>query len=85
MVDESESRFYDERGAMARMLASEAAIAPEPFAIVLSTPSGHWFYVRCREHGEVWFSNVPARRLTENKHAAGALAARHNREHAREG
>lgn len=81
MVDESEARYYDERGAIGRMLAGERALAPEPYAIVLSTPSGVWFYVRCREHGRVPFG-IGRRHYADDKPEAVALAEAHNAEHA---
>ena len=42
----------DDRDAIRRMVAEDRAkTGPAPFAIVMATPSGRQFYVRCREHG----------------------------------
>lgn len=79
MVDESEARYYDERGAIGRMLAERDT--PEPYAIVLSTPSGLWFFVQCREHGRLPFGVSGWRHYAADKPEAADLAEAHNREH----
>lgn len=69
---------YDERGAIGRMLASEAALPVQPPpATVMSNRSGRWFYVWCMKHqyrvghGE-----------TRDREAAQTVADAHNAEHA---